>query len=345
MNSPFPNNKIIARQSYLNENLHALADQYDRTFNYLRLSITDACNYRCNYCLPDGYQCTNKNTPLTLDEITNLVTIMAKKGIRKVRITGGEPSVRKDLVDIIKAIKNIQGIETVALTTNGYKLDKQIKSWINAGLDALNVSIDSLNPDKFYEITGKNRLAEILNGLELAEQLNFKHIKINAVLLKQYNYSEFDQFMSWIKHKPYTIRFIELMETGDNTDYFKANHLSGRVIENQLMDQGWQAIKKSANAGPAIEYSHPDYNGRIGLIMPYSKDFCKSCNRLRVSSQGKLHLCLFGEKGYDLKPFLSAANHQHLDSVLDQTIGFKQQGHDLSNHKTGSTRHLAMLGG
>lgn len=333
--------------------LALLQDQYKREFSYLRLSITDVCNYSCNYCLPDGYQCDKDagEVPLTVAEIKTLVSAFAKKGIRKVRITGGEPSLRKDLVDIIKVIKQTPGIQQVALTTNGYKLEENIESWVSAGLDSLNLSIDSLDPKMFQLITGHNRLQKILNGLEKALTLNLKSIKVNAVLLKSYNLSEFDHFLNWIKHTPISLRFIELMETSDNREYFHNNHVRGSDIESQLLKDGWVINVPTKTAGPAKEFTHPEYQGSIGLIMPYSQDFCKSCNRLRISSTGKLHLCLFGEGGEDLRAFINQGDQTQaydeltLSQAIDQALTDKPQQHYLDQNNTGSTRHLAMLGG
>lgn len=324
-----------------------LHDQYQREFSYLRLSITDVCNYSCNYCLPDGYQCETKTAqvPLTVTEIKNLMSVFAQKGIKKVRITGGEPSLRKDLPLIIQTIKQTPGIEDVALTSNGYKLAENITSWVAAGLDILNVSIDSLDPRMFQLITGHNRLTKIMDGLAIAQTLPLKAIKVNAVLLKTYNLAEFEHFLNWIKTTPITLRFIELMETGDNRDYFAANHVSGQAIKNQLISQGWLQKQRGPHAGPAQEFLHPDYLGSIGLIMPYSQDFCKSCNRLRISSSGKLHLCLFGDGGEDLRPFIQTDTQQPLMQAIDKALKYKPAQHYLAEHQTGTTRHLAMLGG
>jgi len=326
----------------------ALQDGFDRQFSYLRLSITDVCNFSCNYCLPDGYQCDSaddKQAPLSIKEIKQLVTVFAEKGITKVRITGGEPSLRKDLTDIIRTVKAIPGIQTVALTTNGYKLAENIASWIDAGLDALNVSIDTLDPSVFKVITGHNRLKEILAGLDKAMELGLARVKVNAVLLKSYNLKEFERFLDWIKYTPISLRFIELMETSDNREYFHANHVSGQEIQDRLEQSGWLQKIRSKNAGPAKEYGHVDYAGSIGLIMPYSKDFCKSCNRLRISSLGKLHLCLFGEGGLDLRSYLAAGQESILSEVVDRGLQTKPEAHYLSANNTGTTRHFAMLGG
>lgn len=320
-------------------------DGFQRQFSYLRLSITDVCNYRCNYCLPEGYQCDEQYDNLTLEEIQTLAQVFAQHGTRKIRITGGEPVIRKDLADIIRVVKSTPGIEDVALTTNGYKLEDKVESWFDAGLDGLNLSIDSLDPRVFQTITGHNRLKDILRGLDKAICLGFKRIKVNAVLLKSYNLQEFDTFLHWLQHMPISLRFIELMQTGDNGDYFRQNHVSGETIKQRLLAQGWQLKKKGPLAGPAQEFEHPDYLGSMGLIMPYSKDFCNSCNRLRISSTGKLHTCLFGDGGYDLRSLIRNNHQADIAHEIQQQLLDKKASHYLQQGYSGSTRHLAMLGG
>ena len=329
----------------LDEMFKPLADLHEREFSYLRLSVTEVCNYSCNYCLPDGYQCESKTQPLSVEEIKHLISVLAQKGIKKVRITGGEPSLRRDLSDIIRVIKNTPGIEQVALTTNGYKLEERITSWVKAGLDSINISVDSLDPEMFKLITGHNRLEKILAGLKKAQSLNMKSIKVNAVLLKEYNLNQFDQFISWIKETPISLRFIELMETSDNREYFHKNHVSGESIEKRLKDSGWVKKDRGPLAGPANEYAHPDYQGNMGLIMPYSKDFCDSCNRLRVSSSGQLHLCLFGEQGLPLRHLCQHDDPKALQQQIIEYVKQKKVSHFLQQGETGATKHLAMIGG
>ncbi|WP_416307273.1 GTP 3',8-cyclase MoaA [Neptunicella sp. SCSIO 80796] len=321
-----------------------LEDKFGRRFHYLRLSITDVCNFSCNYCLPDGYQCDSSRDFLTLDEIRHITQAFARLGTSKIRITGGEPSLRKDLTDIISICANTPGIEQVALTTNGFRLKRDISQWKNAGLDAINVSVDSLDPRQFADITGQNKLAIILEGVEQALEAGVK-VKINSILLKQYNHNQFDTFLNWVKHQPLTLRFIELMQTGDNQAYFDANHFSGMPLKNRLLQQGWSQIIRDKAAGPAQEFHHPDYAGRVGLIMPYSKDFCASCNRLRISSTGKLHLCLFAEQGLDLRSLIHAGDQQALQNELINLLGNKEATHWLQDGFTGATKNLAMLGG
>jgi len=320
-------------------------DTHGRRFSYLRLSITDVCNFRCDYCLPDGYQCSDKTQPLSVDEIRTLAATFAAHGTRKIRITGGEPVLRQDLPEIIRVLKQTPGIETVALTTNGYKINQHIDSWKDAGLDQLNVSIDSLDPKVFHKITGHNRLHEILTGLDRALTLGFGRVKVNAVLLKGHNGDQLNRFLDWVKTTPITLRFIELMETGQNPAYFTEHHLSGESIKQRLLVAGWKQKMRSKDAGPAQEFHHPDYQGSIGLIMPYSKDFCSSCNRLRISALGKLHLCLFGEQGYDLRPLMSDGKQQQLETAIQELLLNKKATHFLHQGNTGAIQHFAQIGG
>ncbi|RUO36368.1 GTP 3',8-cyclase MoaA [Aliidiomarina sanyensis] len=322
-----------------------LTDRYARRFHYLRLSITESCNFKCNYCLPDGMDCGSRRDELTLPEIERLVYAFALAGTQKVRITGGEPSLRRDLTEIIRICKDTPGIREVAITTNGYRLERDIESWHAAGLDAVNVSVDSLDTGTFQMITGDSRLPSILRGIEKALSLNLPKVKLNAVLLRGYNFGEFDQFLSYVKDHPVALRFIELMQTGDNRKYYQQQHVSGSVIQRRLEQTGWQRIQKSKTAGPAQEYAHPDFAGKLGLIMPYSKDFCADCNRLRVSSRAELFMCLFAAQHQSLRHLLQDDAPDAVIEFLQQTLHNKEAAHHLHEEFTGATRHLAMIGG
>ena len=323
--------------------LPELRDQFGRRFGYLRLSITERCNFRCDYCLPNGY-IGKEPLPLTLTEIRSVVRAFADCGTRKVRITGGEPGLRKDLPEIINACSSIDGIDTVALTTNGYHLERSIDQWMEAGLDQLNVSIDSLNPDRFAAITGHDRLASIQRGIDRALEFGLP-VKVNAVLMKGFNDTELQSFLDWVRDSPITVRFIELMQTGDHPVFFSEHHVRGEGIKYQLHQAGWIEKPRRLEAGPAIELAHPDYLGSMGFILPYSRDFCSGCNRLRISSTGKLHLCLFGEQGYDIRSLMTEHSEEHLVQELHRLVGLKDESHYLNVGKTGATRHFAMLGG
>ncbi|MDO6426413.1 GTP 3',8-cyclase MoaA [Thalassotalea sp. 1_MG-2023] len=322
-----------------------LTDNYGRRFYYLRLSITDVCNFRCDYCLPDGYQCDHDRDFLSLAEIQRLATAFASLGTEKIRITGGEPSLRKDLPQILQHCKSTPGIKKLAITTNGYKLNSQIQDWVDAGLDALNVSIDSLDPRLFQSITGHDKLQEILSGIDKALTLGLTQVKVNTVLMRQYNGADIDTFLNFIKETPVTLRFIELMQTGDNETFFNEQHVQGSRIKQQLVLAGWQPVIKEKSSGPAQEFYHPDYRGKIGLIMPYSKDFCASCNRLRISALGKLHLCLFADQGLSLREHLQSDDQVPLVNAISHLLTDKKATHFLQEQLTGATKNLAMLGG
>lgn len=321
-----------------------LEDRYGRRFHYLRLSVTDVCNFRCNYCLPDGYQCDSDRDFLTLNEINTVAQAFAGLGTSKVRITGGEPSLRKDLPNIIATVANTSGIDEISVTTNGDKLPRLIHAWHEAGLTSLNVSIDSLDPRLFASITGHDKLKMVLQGVDKALELGMP-VKVNAVLMQHQKQQGIEQYLQWLKTKPVTLRFIELMRTGDNAAFFQEHHYSGQTLKEQLLELGWSRVLKSKTSGPAQEFQHPDYAGNIGLIMPYSKGFCDSCNRLRISSIGQLHLCLFAEQGLDLRAYMSAGDVQGLQQALVALLQDKQASHWLHDDVTGATRHLAMLGG
>ena len=322
-----------------------LTDNFGRRFYYLRLSITDVCNFRCNYCLPDGYQCDQPRDFMSLTEIKRLTSAFARLGTEKIRITGGEPALRKDLPDIIAACKQTRGIKKVAITSNGFKLPEHLPHWLDAGIDAINISIDSLDPRQFLAITGHNKLDTILKGIDMALADGRPTIKVNTVLMREYSGKDIQSYLDWLKDTPVTLRFIELMQTGDNQTFFDAQHVQGSRIKQNLILDGWLPVIQDKAAGPAQEFYHPDYQGRIGLIMPYSKNFCDSCNRLRVSSSGKLHLCLFGENGLSLREQLQCDDIEPLQAQILSLLGDKKAAHFLHDKLTGGTKHLAMLGG
>jgi GTP 3',8-cyclase len=325
--------------------MQQLQDRFARRFTYLRLSLTESCNFRCDYCLPDGPDCSSRKYEITLPEVRRLVTAFAKLGTTKIRLTGGEPCLRKDLTEIIATCKSVPGIEKVAMTTNGYRMKRDLPAWRDAGLDAINVSIDSLDPSTFHLVTGQNKLPEIIEGIDQAVDMDFATIKVNTVLLKQYNGGELPEFLKFIKDRNVALRFIELMRTTDNTEYYQRHHVSGESIKQQLQSEGWSLTSRADNAGPAQEFTHPDYQGKMGLIMPYSKDFCDDCNRLRVSSLGQLFLCLFTEQHQDIRKYLQSDDPEPLMNALRDNIMLKEATHGLHEGNSGATRHLAMIGG
>lgn len=324
-----------------------LIDAFQRKYYYLRLSITDMCNFRCNYCLPNGYQ-TESEKPhfLNLAEIRRLAHTFAQLGTEKIRITGGEPTLRKDFLAIVEQIHAIDQIRTIALTTNGYKMAKQVEAWKSAGINSINVSVDSLDPKMFHAITGVDKFHDIMRGIDRAFEVGYSKVKVNSVLMKSLNDKEFDQFLIWVKDRPIQMRFIELMQTGEMDQFFHQYHLSGQVLAEKLIREGWSLQKKERADGPAKVFAHPDYKGEIGLIMPYEKNFCTSCNRLRVSAKGKLHLCLFGEEGIELRDLLQSDEQQEqLKNRISTALQGKREHHFLHSGDSGIRNHLASIGG
>lgn len=326
--------------------MNTLIDPHGRSFSYLRLSITDVCNYRCQYCLPDGYKKNGQTQFLSADEIENLVTGLAGLGLWKVRLTGGEPTIRKDFTEIAARISAIPGIRRLATTTNGYRLAENAGLWRKAGISAINVSVDSLDQQRFAKITGQDHLPQVLAGIRAAQRAGFAHIKVNTVLLRDINDQELPAFLEWIRTEDLSIRFIELMETGTNREYFERHHIRGDEIRDRLQALGWSRLPREEGAGPAQEFHHPDYRGRIGIIAPYSKDFCNTCNRLRVTATGNLRLCLFGNGGHDLRHLLQHRNQrEELQQTISGLLVQKAPTHLLHFHQTGTTQNLAAMGG
>ncbi len=326
--------------------MQTLVDNQGRTFPYLRLSLTEACNYSCTYCLPNGYRATGRNRFLSGDEIARLLRAFGDLGMSKLRLTGGEPSLRKDLPDIIRIAAGLPFIKRVALTTNGCRLPKLVDGWREAGLTSLNVSLDSLDPGRFKRITGHDRHQEVVEGIERALELGFDAVKVNVVLLRGSNDDELPGWLEWIRERDVSVRFIELMRTGDNGDYFKRHHVRAARLVQQLEAGGWRRRPRAHDAGPALEYVHRDYRGRIGVIAPYAADFCLTCNRLRVTARGDLRLCLFGHFGIPLRSLLqSDADRETLVKRIAGQLSLKEEGHGLHQGLYGITPHLASIGG
>ena len=327
-----------------------LQDTFGRKFPYIRLSITDVCNYKCTYCLPQGYKKTPGDTRsfMSGEEISRLAKALSELGVCKIRLTGGEPTVRKDFFDILKDMKKNSNIPKVTMTTNGYRLDKIAEQLYDSGLDGINISIDSLNRETFKKLTGHDRLPEILEGIKILQKLNFKNIKVNAVLLKGINdsHEEFEKFGNFIKDNKIDFRFIELMQTGDNLDYFKKNHVSSKIFRDYLDKNNWIHQTHGKDAGPSLNFIHQDFKGKFGLIAPYSKDFCKSCNRLRITARGDLRLCLFGNTGIDIRHLLKKdTQKEELVDLIIKQLHLKKESHYLELGDTGITPNLSSTGG
>jgi GTP 3',8-cyclase len=322
-----------------------LEDAFGRRIEYLRLSVTDRCNFRCVYCLPDGCQ-RGTSAPLSAPEIERLARAFAGLGVWKVRLTGGEPTTRQDLLDLVRRVAGIAGVRRVGLTTNGYRLAEIAGSLRGAGLTSLNVSVDSLDPERFAQLTGFPHLERVVEGVEAALAAGIPSVKVNAVLLKGFCERELDRFLDWARAVPLSVRFIELMQTGDNGEFFRQHHVPAEEVRRELQARGWVTSSRDASDGPAAYYGRDGHAGRVGLIAPYSKGFCHACNRVRVSSTGDLRLCLFGGEKIPLRPLLqSDAQADELSSLIASSIGAKPESHRLQQGSFGATNNLAITGG
>jgi GTP 3',8-cyclase len=322
-----------------------LRDALGRDLHYLRLSVTDRCNFKCVYCLPNGCPKGSGEEPLAAGEIDRLVQGFAGLGFWKVRLTGGEPTLRPDIVEIVRRIARAPGIRRVGLTTNGYRLASIAGELRDAGLGSLNVSVDSLDPERFREITGTDRLDRVVAGVEAALAAGIPSVKLNAVLLRGMDDGELGRFLAWTEKTPITVRFIELMQTGDNVVLFRRSRLPASEVREKLERLGWRRLPRDAGDGPAVNYGHPAHAGKVGLISAYADGFCDSCNRLRVSSVGDLKLCLFGEGKVSLRPLLGEGRREELMDLVERSVTVKPQRHELDAGRCGTTSNLAMTGG
>lgn len=322
-----------------------LTDSYNRTFQYLRLSVTDACNFRCTYCLPNGYRPQKNCEPtLTFDEIRRLASAFSALGFTKIRITGGEPTIRGDIADLISMLSD--HFQEVALSTNGYRLKSLIPLLRDSNLCSINVSLDSLDEERFNKITGRSFYRHVKDGIDAVLESSFARLKINAVLLRHTWRDELSLFKEWIRTNDVSVRFIELMETPTTRAYFKENHVQSGPIKSMMFEEGWSACEREKTAGPAVEFRNPSYMGRLGLISPYANHFCQSCNRLRVSSRGGLKLCLFGEKDVSLRSLLqSDRDKEKLVERVQSLVAVKPPAHNLLQGQFGSLQSFSQIGG
>lgn len=323
-----------------------LVDAFGRRLTYLRLSVTDRCNFACEYCLPDGCR-AGADAPLTVDEIERLAAAFAALGVSKVRLTGGEPTLRRDLPAVVRAVAATPGVARVGLTTNGHRLRTLATTLRAVGLTSLNVSVDSLDPARFAAITGVDRLAEVIAGVDAALAVGLPSVKVNAVLLRGLPGADLDRFLAWTRAHPLTVRFIELMRTGGNGAYFDRNHLPAAALREELVRRGWTEVPREASDGPATNFARPGHAGRVGVIAPYAAGFCDACNRLRVSAAGSLRLCLFGERDdVPLRHLLrSSRQRQELVETIAAAVARKPRSHRLADGPPPALGSLAVIGG
>lgn len=323
-------------------------DNFQREINYLRISVTDRCNLRCIYCMPpEGVKNIPHQEILRFEEIIRLIQAAVMVGIRKIRLTGGEPLVRRNLPDLIQAINSIPEIDDLALTTNGTFLAAQAEELKKAGLKRLNISLDSLRPERYRYITRGGKIDDVLEGIKMALALDLKPVKINTVIIKGFNDDEIcDLAQVTLKH-PLHIRFIELMPVA-SIDRTQENYLSTEKVKMVLKNQlgPLQKVDKLAGNGPAKYYRLAGAKGLIGFITAQSNHFCASCNRLRLSSTGTLRPCLYDQKEVDLKMALrKGATREELAELFAYTILHKPKGHSLTKGWPDKKRVMSQIGG
>jgi GTP 3',8-cyclase len=320
-----------------------LVDQFSRTISYLRLSLTDRCNLRCLYCMPeeeqdkDGQVKTGKflrhSELLSYEELLRVVRLAVSLGMNKLRLTGGEPLVRKGVLEFIHQLFRLEGLTEVRLTTNGVLLAEYAERLYGEGIRHINVSLDTLVREKFIKITGKDYLPKVWNGLFAAKHLGFR-IKINVVAMKGVNDDEFKDFARLAIEQGFQVRFIEFMPVGDKSNWAKNQFISSEEIKALIAEVGTlRPFRKNHGEGPARMYeldNHAGKIGAVGFISPISHHFCDECNRLRLTSEGKLRSCLLNDRETDLKSLLrSGASDMELVATIRQTILDKPQGHTL----------------
>jgi cyclic pyranopterin phosphate synthase len=324
----------------------ALQDSLGRDLHYLRLSVTESCNLHCEYCLPEGCSRLPSGAPLTFAEIGRLLDAFASLGFWKVRLTGGEPTLRRDLVELVRRAAATPGVGRVGLTTNGLRLAELAGPLREAGLSTVNVSLDSLDGARFQRITGSERIDRVVAGVEAALRAGVPSVKVNVVLLGDLADGEIDRFLAWTQSHPVDVRFIELMETGSNRALFERARLPAARVREKLLAAGWAALPPDRDDGPATLYARAGHRGKAGLISAYADGFCASCNRLRVSATGDLRLCLYGREHVPLRPLLQRdEDRAELAALIEASVKRKPASHLLRERECGATQSLATIGG
>ena len=308
-----------------------MLDKLNRKIDYLRISVIDRCNLRCVYCMPEeGIESIPHDEILTYDEILRICEIVSELGIRKIKITGGEPLVRKDIVNLIRDIKNIDKIEQVTLTTNGILLHEMLDDLYDAGIDAINISLDTLNKDNFKKITRRDGLEKVLMSIDKAYDLGIR-VKINCLAIRDFNLRELVEIASFAKDREIDVRFIELMPIGFGKKYTQIDNdeiLS--ILESRFGT--FEIVTEKRGNGPAKYYRNQNMKGCIGFISAISHEFCESCNRIRLTSSGFLKLCLHYNKGIDLKePIRNGISDEDLKKLIHDTIWNKPIRHKIGH--------------
>lgn len=323
-----------------------MLDQYGRVINYLRISVTDRCNLRCCYCMPEGVQDVGMKNILTFEEIWEIVRTGVSLGITHIRITGGEPLVRKGCVDLIRGIREIPGVETITMTTNGVLLENCAKQLKEAGVDGVNISLDTLDPEEFYKITGKRELQEVLAGIRAAKTAGLP-VKLNAV-----NRKELDPIplVRYAQEENLPLRFIEMMPVGYGKKYVgRSNEELRETLEAVCGKAECMANREELSrmgSGPAVYYQFSDLKVPVGFISAIHGKFCDTCNRVRLTAEGYLKLCLCYAEGEDLRRVLREGEKENLRTIMEQTISRKPAAHCFEHpDEMTETHEMVKIGG
>ena len=323
-----------------------MLDRYGRVINYLRISVTDRCNLRCCYCMPEGVQDVGMKNILTFEEIWEIVRTGVSLGITHIRITGGEPLVRKDCVDLIRGIREISGVETITMTTNGVLLGNYGKQLKEVGVDGVNISLDTLNPEEFYKITGKRELQEVLAGIRAAKTAGLP-VKLNAV-----NRKELDPIplVRYAQEENLPLRFIEMMPVGYGKKYVgRSNEELRETLEAVCGKAECMTNREELSrmgSGPAVYYQFSDLKVPVGFISAIHGKFCDTCNRVRLTAEGYLKLCLCYDEGEDLRRVLREGEKENLRTILEQTIFRKPAAHCFEHPaEMTETHEMVKIGG
>lgn len=323
-----------------------MLDRYGRVINYLRISVTDRCNLRCCYCMPEGVQDVGMKNILTFEEIWEIVRTGVSLGITHIRITGGEPLMRKGCVDLIRGIREIPGVETITMTTNGVLLENYGKQLKEAGVDGVNISLDTLDPEEFYKITGKRELQEVLAGIRAAKTAGLP-VKLNAV-----NRKELDPIplVRYAQEENLPIRFIEMMPVGYGKKYVgRSNEELRETLEAVCGNAECMTNREELSrmgSGPAVYYQFSDLKVPVGFISAIHGKFCDTCNRIRLTAEGYLKLCLCYDEGEDLRRVLREGEKENLRTIMEQTIFRKPAAHCFEHPaEMTETHEMVKIGG
>ena len=313
-----------------------MKDKFGREIDYLRISVTDLCDLRCKYCMPlNGVKKLSHKDILKPEQIYEIVSAFATLGIKKIRITGGEPLVRKGVEDIVRLIKSIPGIEEICLTTNGIKLKEKAKLLRECGVDRLNISLDTLDEKKYRDLTRFGNLSDVLDGINEAKKVGFKDIKINTVLIGGFNENEINKFIDFASENNFAVRFIELMPIGESKKFSPKSFISNELIKNN------SRLEFYKNDGVSSLYRIKNSGGFVGLISPLSNRFCKECNRIRLTADGKIKPCLHSSEEIDV----SKCHGEELKEALKNAIEAKPKEHHLELGSSKSNRGMNLIGG